>query len=247
MNRLTMLRTLLVVALLAAIAIAATTGAGAQTATPPTDHNAHHDGTPTQPAPGATMMPGMDGTPGMGGMMQMGEFDLMFIDMMIVHHRGAVAMAEVAVERGEHPEVIAMAEEIIAAQEKEIAQLQAWRDAWYPDAPQMSMEDMMGGMGGMMSGMPGMGDMGGMMGMMDPAMAAETMRAAPEPFDLAFINAMIPHHLSALMMAEMAIQQAVHPELAAAAQLMVDMQEGEIATMRTWRAEWYGTAATPAS
>lgn len=240
MNRLTMVRSLLVVALLAAIA--ASSGAGAQTATPPADHNAHHASTPipTEPA----TMPGMDGTPSMGGMMQMGEFDLMFIDMMIVHHQGAVAMAEVALERGVHPEVITMAEEIIAAQEEEIAQLQAWRDAWYPDAPQMSMEEMMDGMGDMMSGMPGMGEMGGMM---DPEAMREALRAAPEPFDLAFINAMIPHHLSALMMAEMAVQQATHPELAAAAQVMIDMQTDEIAQLRTWRAEWYGATATPAS
>jgi uncharacterized protein (DUF305 family) len=99
----------------------------------------------------------------------------------------------------------------------------------------------------MMPGMPGMGDMGGMMGMMDPTMAAETLRAATEPFDLAFINAMLPHHLSALMMAEMAIQQATHPELSAAAQAMFDMQIDEVQTMRTWRADWYGTAATPAT
>jgi uncharacterized protein (DUF305 family) len=189
----------------------------------------------------------------MGGMMQMGEFDLMFIDMMIRHHEGAVAMAGVALDRGEHPELITLAEEIIAAQTEEIAQLQTWRDAWYPEAPEMPIEQMMTGMGQMMAGMPGMQGMGGMMpmmgmmGMMDPALAAESLRAAPEPFDLAFINAMIPHHLSALMMAEMAVQQAAHPELVELAQTMIEMQEREIATMRAWRAEWFGAAATPAS
>jgi uncharacterized protein (DUF305 family) len=86
-----------------------------------------------------------------------------------------------------------------------------------------------------------------MMGMMDPEMMAEQLRNAPEPFDLAFINAMLPHHMMALMMAEMAVQQAVHPELAEAAQGMVDEQAGEIGQMNTWRTEWYGGAATPAS
>lgn len=248
MTTLTSLRTAIVV-LLAVLSLAAGSALGAQPATPPAGHEAHHDGTPMPTMPAATM-PGMGAaSPAMGGMMQMGEFDLMFIDMMILHHQGAVAMAEVAIERGEHPEIVALAEEIITAQQEEITQLQSWRDAWYPDAPQMSMEDMMGGMGQMMSGMPGMGDMGGMMqmNMMDPAVAAESLRAAAEPFDLAFINAMIPHHLSALMMAEMAVQQATHPELAEAAQSMSDMQIDEIQTMRTWRAAWYGTAATPAS
>jgi uncharacterized protein (DUF305 family) len=41
----------------------------------------------------------------------------------------------------------------------------------------------------------------------------------------------------------------VHPELAALAQEMSDVQLQEITTMQGWRAEWYGAtgAATPAS
>jgi uncharacterized protein (DUF305 family) len=75
------------------------------------------------------------------------------------------------------------------------------------------------------------------------------MRAAEEPFDLAFINSMIPHHLMALMMTEGLIQSAVHPELAELAQGMFDMQLQEITTMQGWRAEWYGAtgAAMPAT
>jgi len=220
-----------------------------------TSQDAHHDGTPASTEmPAATAMPGMgmgmdDSTPAMGAMMQAEQFDLMFIDMMIMHHQGAVAMAEVAVEQGERPELVQLAEEIVSDQQAEIAQLRAWRDQWYPDAPTFSMDDMMGDMSGMMQGMPGMEAMGGMMGMMgmmEPTVMAEALRAAPD-IDLAFINAMIPHHLSALMMAEMAIQQASRPELASLAQTMIDTQEEEIAQMRAWRAEWYGTAATPAS
>jgi uncharacterized protein (DUF305 family) len=126
--------------------------------------------------------------------------------------------------------------------------MQAWRTAWYPNAPEMPVEQMMGGMGQLMQEMPGMQPTAGMlgMGMMDPELAAQALRVAPAPFDLAFLNAMIPHHLSALMMAEMAVQRASQPELAALAQAMIDTQEDEIATMRGWRTEWQG-AATPAS
>ena len=189
----------------------------------------------------------MMGTPGAGPMMGGTEFDLMFIDMMIMHHQGAVAMAEVALERGEHPELAELAQSVIDSQQAEIDQMQAWRDAWYPGAPAISVQDMWGGMMGMAGMMPGIQDMMPMMGMMDPATMAEGLRAAPKPFDLAFINAMIPHHLSALMMAEMAAQQATHPELAALAQEMITVQEAEIATMREWRATWFGPVATPAS
>ena len=75
----------------------------------------------------------------------------------------------------------------------------------------------------------------------------EFPRAVPEPFDLAFVNAMIPHHLCALMMAEMASQLAIHPELLTLAEEMFTTQENEIDRMRGWRTSWYGPAATPVS
>ena len=182
----------------------------------------------------------MMGTPGMGDMgmmMDPEQFDLMFIDMMIQHHKGAVAMARVALERGEHPEIIQLAEDIISAQEQEITQLATWRDAWYPDAPAMTMDQMMGGMD-MMGMMQGMGDMD----MMDPETEAANMCAASEPFDLAFINAMIPHHQSAIMMAEAAAQRSTHPEVRELSQEIIDAQTREIEQMEGWSVAWYGEA-----
>src|SRR4051812_454890 len=41
-----------------------------------------------------------------------GEFDLAFIDLMIVHHEGAISMATIALERAEHPELIELANAI---------------------------------------------------------------------------------------------------------------------------------------
>lgn len=250
MTRLTTRRTV-AAALFSGVAMSSVRFANAQQGTPPDDHAAHHPGTPvptpSQPMPGR----GMQGTPGSGSMMPMGgDIDLMFIDMMTPHHEGAIAMSEVALERAEQPELADLAQAIIDSQQAEIEHMQSWREAWYPDAPVMSMDDMMGGMGQMMQGMPGMQDMTGMMGMgmmgmMDPEVAAEEMRAAPEPFDLAFINAMLPHHITALMMAEMMVQNAVHPELAELSHQMVAEQAAEISQMNDWRGEWYGTGATP--
>jgi uncharacterized protein (DUF305 family) len=62
-------------------------------------------------------------------------FDLAFLDAMIPHHQGAVMMANSCAEQAAHAEVKALAADIMRDQDKEIAQMQAWREAWYPDAP----------------------------------------------------------------------------------------------------------------
>jgi uncharacterized protein (DUF305 family) len=197
--------------------------------------------------PGGVMH--MGATPTSGMMMNM-EFDLAFIDMMIPHHEGAVAMAKVALERGEHEEIRAMAEEIISAQDTEIAQLQAWRTGWYPDAPLVTMSGMMQmqGMGHMMPGMSELMDsMGGMH--MDPATDMATLCSTTNAFDRAFIDMMTPHHESAIMMARAALQYAQHPEIKEMAREIVDTQQREIDQMTSCRTAWYGTApaGTPAA
>src|SRR6266508_4245680 len=78
---------------------------------------------------GSMMTPGTGmgmATPGTG-MGMMGEFDLMFIDLMIPHHESAVAMAQVALTRAEHEEIRQLAEDIIASQSAEISHMQVWR------------------------------------------------------------------------------------------------------------------------
>ncbi|MCC7023014.1 MAG: DUF305 domain-containing protein [Thermomicrobiales bacterium] len=90
--------------------------------------------------------------------------------------------------------------------------------------------------------MPGMDAMG----MMDMEQELSRLCAVTENVDLAFIDAMIPHHQSAIMMAQVALERAEHPELKALAQAIIDAQQRESEDMQAWRAAWSGVA-TPAS
>ncbi len=89
--------------------------------------------------PDGTMMNdvGMDMHSMMDGMMATldgktgDEFDKAFLSEMIVHHQGAVNMAQAVLDTSKKPELIKLANEIITAQTKEIKMMQDWQKAWF--------------------------------------------------------------------------------------------------------------------
>jgi len=73
------------------------------------------------------LMQGMDAMHAdmMQGMMAV-DIDVAFACGMIPHHQGAIDMAKAELAHGDDPWVRALAEQIIAAQEREIAEMKAW-------------------------------------------------------------------------------------------------------------------------
>ena len=174
--------------------------------------------------------PGWNGT---------GYADQHFIVMMIPHHDGAIAMADLALTRAHRPEIKALALSIKTSQTRENAQMRAWYKEWFgqevPDWPAAVGWGWQGGMAGSM-GMgigPGMG-----MGMHRGTNLNALMTA--KDFDRAFIEQMVPHHQMGVMMASMAQAHSQHPQLLQLQQTMVRVQSEEIRTMEQWYRTWYG-------
>jgi uncharacterized protein (DUF305 family) len=175
---------------------------------------------------GMSGMEGMDhGSMGSGGMarqmvMEDGRYsDRAFIDAMVPHHQGAVEMAEVALENAEHQEIRDLAEDIVSAQEAEIEELKSIKREQFGTSRvpmQMGSAEMK------------------MMGMTDPQELANK-----EPFDKAFIDAMIPHHESAIEMAQVAYRQSDNPKIRTLAEDIVEAQTREITQLEGWRQQWY--------
>lgn len=145
--------------------------------------------------------------------------DTTFAQMMIIHHEGALEMSDLAIERAESPEVVALAERIAAAQGPEIAQMTAWLSAWGEDVT----PDDHGGM-----------DMGGMdmNGMSQEEIMTQLDALSGAEFDQAFLEAMIAHHEGAIEMSEQQLADGQNPDAVALAEKIIDDQQAEITEMQ---------------
>jgi uncharacterized protein (DUF305 family) len=150
-----------------------------------------------------------------------GEYsDEAFIDAMVPHHQGAITMARVALKNAEHEQVKELSRNIVSSQQAEIEELKAIKKEEFgtSNVPMEMNSKQMRGMGMMM----------------DPQALADE-----NPFDRAFIDAMIPHHRSATEMAKVANQESENPRIKELAGNIVSAQKGEIEQMRRWREQWY--------
>jgi len=145
-----------------------------------------------------------------------------FLAAMIEHHQGAIDMARIALERAEREEVRRLAEEIITVQQAEIEQMRTWQREWF----------------GVTASSPAHGGHGLSAEEMGMDVDLEELRRA-DPFERAFLEAMIRHHEGAIWMAEQVRSSTKRPELLELADQIIATQRAEIEQMHTWLAEWY--------
>jgi uncharacterized protein (DUF305 family) len=151
------------------------------------------------------------------------EADGAFIAGMVPHHESAIEMAEIAEEKADHPEIEELAANIISSQEAEIGELEAAHERIFDEPLSEAEHEPME----MSAEMMGEVDM------------AELENA--KPFDLTFIDMMIPHHQGAIEMARAELADGQDAELMEIAQRIIDAQSAEIEDMNSWREEWYGS------
>lgn len=143
-------------------------------------------------------------------------FDQAFIDAMVPHHESAIEMAKAAKEAGlSHPDLIAVADDILATQQSEIDRMKEWRAEWFGSAeidPQ------------------GAADLGLSESEMGMQHDADALFDSGD-VDADFAQMMVTHHQGAIEMAKLAVEKAEHGELADLAEAIIGAQEREIEIM----------------
>jgi uncharacterized protein (DUF305 family) len=142
-------------------------------------------------------------------------FDRAFIDAMVPHHQTAIEMAREAKDAGlSEPELVKIADDIIATQQTEIDQMLEWRQQWFgsrerePEAAALEVLGLSSAEAGMEHS------------------SADV--ATAEDVNQAFAGSMIGHHTGAIRMAELAKKRAGHDELKTLAGDVIASQQREI-------------------
>lgn len=168
--------------------------------------------------------------------------DVTFTQQMIVHHQGAIEMADLAPTRAASQQVKDLAVKIKAAQAPEIQQITSWLQDWGTDMNGMPNSTNSSAVAGEMGGMGGMGGSDTatssdaistqMPGMMSADETSQLTAATGIEFDKMFLQMMITHHQGAIEMADTEIAQGSNPDALALAQSIKTTQTAEITTMQ---------------
>ncbi|MGYP003424519423 len=136
-------------------------------------------------------------------------FDLRYINAMIAHHRGAMLLAEQLASNTTRPELKTLAQNILSDEPKAIAELYAWKKDWYGDTKNVR----------------------------DQIVA--NLGPADDKFDLRFLNAMIAHHESGVIMTRETRQKSSRAEILNNADAVEIFLTNGLQALKGLRSDWY--------
>ena len=144
-----------------------------------------------------------------------GNNDAEFSKMMIEHHKGAVEMSELLLEKGQNEELKTFARKVIAAQDKEIDLMKKFENQTEvsPDS-KIFQQELNQSMGAMMN---------------------QNIKIHND-IDKDYAEQMIPHHQSAVDMAEVYLKYGKQKDLLKLCDDIVNTQTSEIQQLKTWLA-----------
>lgn len=143
------------------------------------------------------------------------RFETRFMEDMIDHHAMAVEMAQLCVDKATHEELRALCQQIITAQQDEVANMQSWLLTWYnvSHEPKMTRRE---------------------------ERQLERLAAlSGAEFETEFMVMMIKHHWTAVGTAMRCVGRAFHEELETLCEDIITTQIAEILQLRSWLCQWY--------
>ncbi len=135
--------------------------------------------------------------------------DLRYIDAMIAHHRGAMLLATQASTQTQRQEMKDLSVMILRDEPKAIAELYTWKKDWYGDTKQVK----------------------------DPIVS--NLGTYDEKFDLRFLNALIAHHESGLLMTKEIKTKSSRTEILNNADAVDIFLTTTLKLFKDWRTQWY--------
>ncbi|GAB3850269.1 DUF305 domain-containing protein [Nesterenkonia populi] len=149
---------------------------------------------------------------------QFNEADVEYVSGMIVHHQQAVEMSDLLLEEDDaDPDAAALAEDIRAAQQPEIDEMETWLAAW---GHETSDEDEHREHGASHEGMMSEGDL------------EQLETASGEEASRLFLEQMIIHHEGAVSMAEDHLENGESPDALELSENVISEQSAEISQMQ---------------
>lgn len=178
------------------------------------DHGAHSEQINPNPfaAANADMMLAMH------NLVPTGDVDYDFMRGMIPHHQGAIDMAKAMLEQGGDEQMLALARQILDAQEAEITQMQTWLKEHGEPRPGEQAQDIIAAWQ-----------------RIDQRMMAEMQLTTSGSTAGDFAQGMIPHHVAAVDMAYVLLAHSNHPGLRSMAKAVIREQEREIRELKAWQ------------